>query len=190
MVILGLVGAIIWVVFPKGQKSSSLSNSLLPVSKQVEPSETSIDYSDPSGFTFSYPDNLSITKKETDTNTYADLQLFSKEVNGNLSLKIYDSKFKTLETWVKANQDATVGEPKEVKLGNIKAIEIKTADRLLLGALDQGIFFNIEMPLVEEDFWMKVYSKILADFSFTAPQANTDSSSDETVSFEGEEVVE
>lgn len=144
-----------------------------------------IEYADPSGFTFSYPDNLSITKGELDETTYADLQLFSKDVNGSLSLKISDNKFKTLDEWVKLNTETS----KEVKLGNLKALEIKTSDRLLLGALDQGIFFTIEMPLIEESFWMQVYGKVLESFSFAAPDTGADSSSD-AVTFEGEEVVE
>lgn len=181
-----LVGLIVagFLVFRPGSFSNSLQSSNLPA-KKILPSETLIDYTDPTGFTFSYPDNLSITKKDTDTNTYADVQLSSKDVNGSLSLKIEDSKFVTLDKWVKLNKSASVGDPKEVKLGNLKSVEIKTGDRLLLGALDQGIFFTIEMPRVEEDFWDKVYQKTLKSFSFAPP-----ATSEGEVSFEGEEVVE
>ncbi|MEK7617009.1 MAG: PsbP-related protein [Patescibacteria group bacterium] len=182
-VILILITGVIFVL--RGSQKSSLQKpSLNTFTKEVQPSETFIEYSDPSGFAFSYPDNLSITKGETDENTYADLQLFSKEVNGSLSFKVSDSKFKTLDEWVNLNK----GEVRQVNLGTLKATEIETSDRLLLGALDQGIFFTIEMPLIEEAFWMKVYSKILSDFSFVAPQVEADSSSE--VVFEGEEVVE
>lgn len=156
--------------------------------KNINPSETLKEYFDPSGFTMSYPDNLSLTKNDvTDENTYADIQLNSKDVSGSLNLKITDSKFATLDEWLKLNKGVT----KEVTLGNLKGMEIMTTDRLLLGALDKGIFFTIEMPLMEKDFWMTVYDQVLTTFSFSAPESvNSVNSSSEDVSFEGEEVVE
>lgn len=172
-----------------GQKNS-LPNPITAKqeAKEISPSQTFIDYADPSGFTFSYPDNLSITKADSvDNATYADLQLTNKQVSGSLNFKISDSKYKTIDDWAKLNKGVT----KETKLGNLKAMEIKTNDRLLLGALDQGIFFTIEVPLIEEKFWSKVYNKMLASFSFSQPvsSAQTDTSSND-VSFESEEVVE
>ena len=74
-------------------------------------------------------------------------------------------------------------------------MEIKTADRLMLGAIDQGVLFTIEMPLIEEDFWIKVYNKVVSEFTFNSPDSQStsaggiSSSSDEVI-FEGEEVVE
>lgn len=189
-ILLGFTAAVL-VLNPNTKKS--LSNPLtanLP-SEEMKPSETLKDYADPAGFSFTYPDNLSLTKNEiTDNNTYADLQLSSKDVSGSLSLKITDSKFATINDWLKLNQKAAVEKPKEVKLGTLTATELRLKDRLLSGALDQGILFNIEMPLVEEKFWTKVYDKILAGFSFVPPAASANTSTAEDVSFEGEEVVE
>lgn len=166
-------------------------NSNMPVpdlqeAKKNQPSDTLLDYTDPAGFSFSYPDNLSIVKNDLEGGSvYADIQLASKDLNGSLNLKISDSQFATLDDWLKLNKAAYKEPPKEVKLGSLKALEIKTADRLYLGALDQGVFFTIEIPLVEEDFWMKVYDKVLISFSFVSPEP---ASSD--VTFEGEEVVD
>lgn len=192
-IITGLAIAGILISKATGQKAS-LTNPLVSQSKPLEkilPSNTFLEYSDPSGFKFSYPDNLSITNKNIEDNsTYADLQLFSKEVSGSISLKITDSKFSSLDDWLKASKISKT--PKEVKLGNLKAQEIQLNDRLILGALDQGILFNIEMPGIEKDFWLPVYNKILADFSFAPPgdTASQGTAALEDVVFEGEEVVE
>lgn len=185
-IILGLIAAIIWVLI-FNQRKSSLSNPLAnqQAAKQILPSETFIEYTDPAGFTLSYPDNLSLEKNEVDINTYADLQLSAKGVNGSLALKISDSKFASIDDWVRINQNASKEPPKEVKLGELRALEVRLNDRLLLGALDQGVLFTIEMPLVEEDFWMKVYNKILAEFTFVPPSHF----SSDGVIFEGEEVL-
>lgn len=151
------------------------------------PSETLIDYTDPNGFSFSYPDNLSLTKNDLADTEYGNLQLSSKEVSGSLLLKISDSKYASLDDWVKLNK----GTVRPVKLGSLSGVEVRTADRLLLGALDQGIFFSLEMPLIEEGFWQKVYHKILTNFAFVSPgspASGEDNSGD--VTFEGEETVQ
>ncbi len=194
ILVAGLIIVGILIFNPFKQQSNLLSPlSSQPTVKKILPSETTTEYIDPAGFTLSYPDNLSITKNEiTDNSTYADIQLSSKDVSGSLNLKITDSKFKIIDEWIKLNKDAAAEQQKEVSLGNIKGTEIITKDRLLLGALDSGIFFDIEVPLIEKDYWMKVYNKVLTGFSFVAPETaagNADSSSND-VSFESEEVVE
>ncbi len=191
LVLIGLISVGFLVFRPGGQKSPLPSSSQPAANKPILPSETFINYADPAGFSFSYPDNLSITKQDIGNNTYADLQLSSKDVSGSLSLKISDSKFKSIDEWLNLNKAAAKEPAQEAKLGNLKAMELKTPDRIFAGALDQGILFTVEMPRIEEDFWMKVYSKFLNSFSFVTPtlQGNTGTSS-EDVTFEGEEVVD
>lgn len=191
ILISSIIGVVIYFVIPK---NSPLKPDLgiLNIPKTIKPSETNIEYTDESGFSFSYPDNLSITKAEIeDPNTYADLQLYSKEISGSLNLKIADSKLKSLDDWLRANKISSASASAQKKLGNLKALEIKTPDRLMLGSLDQGVLFTIEMPLIEQDFWDKVYERVLSNFTFVQPDlsnAAPDSYSD--VVFEGEEVVE
>ncbi len=185
-----LVVAGFLVLNPIGGKNllSKAPAGQLSETKEIQPSETLKEYTDPSGFALSYPDNLSLVKNDiTDESTYADIQLTSKEVNGSLNLKISDSKFAELDDWLKLSK----GTSKEVKLGSLKGMEVVTQDRLLLGVLDKGVFFNIEMPLIEKDFWMKVYNKVLASFSFASPEnASSTGASASDITFEGEEVVE
>lgn len=188
IVVVGIIVTGLIVLNPAGEKNPVSPTNQASGTKGTKPSETLKSYADPSGFTLSYPDNLSLTKNEiADENTYTDIQLTSKDVSGSLNLKIFDSKFATIEDWIKLNK----GSSKEVKLGSLKGIEVTTNDRLLLGALDKGVFFSIEMPLVEKDFWMKVYDKVLTSFSFASPEsANITGTSTSDVTFEGEEVVE
>lgn len=195
ILIIGLIilGFVIFILMRPKNTVYKSPTAQLTATKEIKPSETVIEYTDPSGFIFSYPDNLSIVKNEiADNSTYADIQLNSKDASGSLNLKITDSKFTTIDDWINANKAAAKEPPKEVKFGNLKGMEIKTDDRLLTGALDKGVFFSIEMPLIETNFWMPVYNKLLANFSFTTPE-NTNSgvaASSDDVSFEGEEVVQ
>lgn len=194
ILIFGIVGVLIVLALvfnPFKQKSPQVTptSNQLELSFQTTPSKTLKTYSDPSGFSFSYPDNLSILNNELkDNNSYAELQLVGKGMDGSLVLKIADSKLKSLDEWVKSTNSTEI--PKETKLGNLKALEINTKDRLLLGSLDQGILFTMEVPQGDKkDFWMEVYKKVLADFSFAPPNQENQSLSDD-VTFDGEEVVQ
>ena len=178
------------LLFPASDKAS-INSAEQAVNVEIKPSETNKSYSDPSGFTFSYPDNLSLTTNELTDATYAEVQLSAKGVEGNLILKITDSKFATLDEWTKSIKDAE-GTPKDAKLGTLKAIEIKTASGLKLAAIDSGVIFTVDLAKPQNDFWNKVYNKVTADFSFAPPtQDNVSSSAGSSdVSFEGEVVVE
>ncbi|MDP3973228.1 MAG: PsbP-related protein [Candidatus Daviesbacteria bacterium] len=190
VVIIVLIIGIVLVLMRSQQKDSQSNPFAESTFTKITPSEAFIEYSDPSGFSFSYPDNLSLDKKVSeDEAAYADLLLSAKGVNGSLSLRIADSELDSIDEWVKVNQTSFKEDPKEVKLGNLPALEINLNDRIITGALDQGVLFTLEMPKIEEEFWMKVYQKILTDFSFTTPEAESVVSSDDVI-FEGEEVVE
>lgn len=192
----GLISGVVLVLFRLQQKNP-LSTPLVnqQESKQIIPSDTLKTYTDPSGFTFAYPDNLSLIRNEpANADTYADIKLTAKDIDGYLSLNISDSKFKSLDEWVKTTKSSQT--PKEVKLGELKALEVSDNDKLLLAALDQGIIFSIEVSFDgKKDFWMKVYEKVIKDFSFASPSQEFTasqgvSSPSDDVTFEGEEVVE
>ena len=188
-----IIGIVKFVLF--SPPKSSLSNPYIQQQAQVKEvtlSETTKTYADPNGFTFNYPDNLSLVNNETtDSSTYADIQLLAKGVDGSLNIKIVDSKYPTLNAYFKENKITDT--PKEIKLGNLKAQEVKVSNKLLLASLDQGILFTVEVSQgVKSEFWNKVYNKVISDFSFASPTQDNASSSDGSsdVSFEGEEVVE
>lgn len=171
----------------EGQIQPRLNRGQLLVSKTVK------EYTDPSGFSFNYSDNLSLTNNEIKSErTYADIKLSMKELEGDISIVISDSSFNKLEDWALANsvESSTVT---EAKLGNLKASEMLNTDRLILGALDQGVLFTVEVKFGDsKDFWMEAYNKILEEFTFAASTANAETTtaiSSEEVIFEGEEVV-
>ena len=160
------------------------------------PSETLKTHIDEAGFSFNYPDNLSLINNEPkDTSTYADLKLSAKEINGSLALKISDSKLTSIDEWVKANNTSSKP-PKLVSLGNLNVTEIETENGLLLAGVDQGVLFTIATNYGDhKDLWKEVTGIILKDFAFVSPAKETApsqdiSSSPDDIVFEGEEVVE
>ena len=193
ILILTLIGVVVLgvvILNPYKQKSPQSLNTNQQEKAQITPSKTLKTYTDPSGFSFNYPDNLSLLNNELkDESSYAELQLTANEIPGSLVLKVADSKLATIDEWVKMKNSAPTEAPKEVKLGNLKALQVKSNDKLLLGALDQGILFTIEVPQ-GKDFWTEVLNIVIADFSFAPPTQGDTSSSSDDVSYDGEEVVQ
>lgn len=198
LLILLLIGGVLLFFQHNNSKSSSLEISKPQKVVQNTPSITLKTYSDPSGFSFSYPDNLSVVKNETtDDSTYADIQLTAKGVSGNISLKIVDSKLLSLNDWVSANVKEFPERPKDTKLGNLSAVEIKNSNKLWLAALDKGVLFTMEVPFENnQEYWTHAYNIVTANFSFVSPSQQStasdtgSSASDNGITFEGEETVE
>lgn len=193
--LIGIVGLSIGmvVVLNNTQKDSQPSTSIAPTMSVVKmPSEELQEYVDDSGFSFQYSKDITIKKQEDKDDTlYANLLLVSDQVNGNISIKIADSKLSSLDEWLENTKEATMtGKPNEIKFSGMSAYELKNGKKIVTVALDNGILFTISMEALENSiFWQKVYDKLINSFSFTVPQTSTGESTDESQS-SGDEIVE
>lgn len=162
------------------------------------PSTTLKEYSDPSGFSFQYPQDVSFEKKENnDSTVYADLAFSAKDIKGSMVVFINDTSLKTIDEWSeKIPPGINPENGKDAELAELKAKEIQDERSIMLAAVDQGVLFTINVTFDgEKDFWTEVYKTLAASFSFTKAEGSsvTSSSSDSTsedVIFEGEEVIE
>ncbi|MBI2036552.1 hypothetical protein HYT17_02905 [Candidatus Microgenomates bacterium] len=193
IVLAGVAGG--FFIFSRGQKIPSPlpQESNRETQQAILPSATLKQYSDPAGFTISYPDDLNLSVNENiDANTYAHITLASNKADGSIAFRAVDTKFTSLADWL-ASTNATSN--KETKLGVLTALEVRKEDGLLTSAVDSGILFTLEAVFAgKEQFWSNVYNNILSSFSFNSTQEtegksqNIDSSSE--VVFEGEEIIE
>lgn len=191
-VLTGIAGG--FFIFSQRQNiSSPLPLENKQSQEAILPSATLKQYSDPAGFTISYPDDLSLSVNDSINNsTYADITLTSKKTSGTVKIIAADTKFASVGDWLKDTKNIS---SKEVSLANLKAVEVVKEDGLLLAAVDSGVLFTLEASFAgQEQFWINVYNNILSSFSFNStqgadgPAQTVDNSSD--VVFEGEEVVE
>lgn len=194
-----VVGAIVLFNIRESKKNLAKGvnsrNSITTVTEKI-PSKTLKEYSDESGFTFDFPDNIKIERKENDS-LYSDLILSTSDVNGNITFTVSDSKYDSLESWKSNNSGKLTGLLiNESSLGNLTGISFNNKDKITLVAIDQGIEFEMVVDYKDQKkYWENVYNSIKDSFSFITPSAsqstNTESetSSGEVV-FEGEEIVE
>ena len=196
-----IVGAIVlFNIRESKEKENSASkvnsqNSRTGVTEKI-PSSTLKEYLDQSGFTFNFPDNIKIEKKENDS-LYSDLILSSSEVNGSIIFTVSDSKYDSLENWKDNNLENLTGLLiNESELGNLSGASVNNKYKITLVVIDQRIEFKMVVDYKDhKKYWENVYKSITDSFAFTSSSTsqstNTNSeTSSEEVSFEGEEIIE
>ena len=188
-IVLLLGGGFFYYVLSQKNTSSSLleKQPVVQTAQNLRPSQTAKTYTDNSGFTFQYPDDVILKKKDTnDQSTYANVEITSSVAGGKLSLIVSDTKILSTYDWVAKNASAPAAIAKDVKLGDIQAREITIGDSLTTVAIDKGILFTIKVdPQGEKDYWSSVYNTIFSSFSFVSSASDVaapaSSSSDQSV---------
>lgn len=187
-------GASVYLLY---QRENATSSPIALESKQsnattVVPSEKIRQYTDESGFTFSYPEDLTLKKNDIkDARVYADITLASTLLGGSVSVKVSDTPFTSLESWAKANKKAA-SVPRGATIGEFEAYEIITPAKRITAAIDQGVLFLIETAFEgKEPFWSRVHSEVISTFTFatSAKSGQGVSSSEDEISVE-EEIIE
>jgi len=139
-------------------------------------------WTDPAGFSFQYPKDLSVNKHEDDNDNYAHVELTNKEHPG------------TIIVW--ASDVSSAWPPKggtsiDTTLGGIaaKKILISTPSaKFIVGAVSEGLVFKIEGTLTDKAYWQTVEEGIVQTFTFT-PDTSTAASGQSAASAADEEEV-
>lgn len=172
-----------------------------PLAKQnITPAKTSStdnlkEYTDSSGFKFSYPKELtleSVDKK--DPAYYSSILLKSDDVDGSITIDVTSTKYKSLDEWMKKNE-TLLKNTKDIKLADLKAKDIKYDGKHIILAVDVGTLFTITSNYSQknEKYWTNATDTITSAFAFQQPETSSDSTpqtSEQDVVLEGEEVVE
>lgn len=201
IVILALVTAGVLIF---SQKESDHVSTPISESKQppqtTELSETKT-YTDPAGFSFEYPNNLSLSV-DTDPNdqsVYSELSLHSDDEKGGIEIQVLTDKTKTADDWLIANGiDADTMQVTDLKLADLDAKQYEMKKNVTTVAVDQGTLFLITTDYqINKEFWTKVTDRIVTSFTFVQPASTAATSgggdsteSSEEIILEGEEVIE
>lgn len=148
------------------------------------------EYSDASGFKFSYPEDLKIAVNDISaSNTlYADLALTSPSKRGSLTIKVSDITKTFFDEFLKGK--TTI----ETKLADLPAYQYQEKKKLVTTAYDQGVQFTLTADLSQEkNYWFNINKQIINLFKFVQPEtpaASSGGGSEDSVIFEGEETIE
>jgi len=194
-----IVSALVLLVIQQSGKKE-----MAPVEELPSPTPTPqvlLSYKNDSGFAFEYPDIVTLSEDEKDTESYAHVIFTSEESEGTLSFQVSDTKSKTAQDWLKQNNLLkNKKDISDIPFGDIQAARIATPGGILAVAVDQGALFVIKTEGVDDtDFWKNIFDTIMSSFAFTepatptskhAPASSSGGSTSSDIIFEGEEIVE
>jgi len=187
------------MIFFSRQKSKTLTpiSNKLTIGNQ-QSAINNKEYLDPSGFKFSYPENLKLEVKDiTSSKTlYADIEITSDDKKGKIRIKVEDTTKTFFDEFVK--DKTTI----ETKVDDIEAYQFQEKKQLVTAAYDQGVQFTITADQSQEkSYWFGLNKQILNSFKFVQPEQPASqqggpaspaggTTTEDDVIFEGEEVIE
>jgi len=160
-----------------------------------------LTWNDPNGFTFQYPEGLSINKHDEDKENYAHLEFTHPDHAGNLIVWGKDPARGVTDAagWVKNEKRFTGASVLDTQLGGqvAKKIMIEGITRIVVsGAVYDTILWSVEAKLEDAKFWTDVHTTITDSFSFVSvKEPGSEATSEpasvvETQAADEEEVVE
>lgn len=140
----------------------------------VQPNPTPVKFltwNDPNGFTFQYPEGLSVNKHDEDKENYAHVEFTHPDHPGSLIVWGKDpAKGVTdMASWVKNEKRFTGASVLDTGLGNqaAKKVMIEGVTRILVvGTVYDSIVWYVETRLDDVNFWTPIHAAITDSFAF------------------------
>lgn len=172
-----MVGGVIFFIVIAQKKPESFSSPLVGNNRafnaptSVRSSSRILTWSDQAGFSFQYPDAVTINKHDEDSVNYAHIDFISNSKNTSVLVMASDSKYKTLDEWVKNDKSMTGANIIDSSMGGKPAKKILSADggSISIGALDSGILFTVSTIAYKDNEMKDVFDRISSTFKFVTP---------------------
>lgn len=145
--LLGGAGSGYYLWYGRGKPTSPLSGSTVSIETPTPTPQELITWTDPAGFSFQYPKELSLNKHDEDNQNYAHLEFTMKDHPGNLIVWAKDTNSTDVAKWVKSEKRFLNANSLDTTLGGKpgKKIMVSTPSAMLItGTIDEGIVFTIE----------------------------------------------
>ncbi len=142
-----------------------------PVSPTPTPQVKPATWNDPAGFTFQYPEGLTVNNHEEDNNNYAHVELTSKDHPGNLIVWAKDTNSADVAAWA-ATEKSFAGAPiMDTTIGNqpAKKVALTNPEKLVAGTIFEELLFMIDTTPTEKQYWVGVHELVVNSFTFTPP---------------------
>lgn len=162
---------------------------------------TMLTWTDPNGFSFQYPEGLSVNKHDEDKENYVHLEFTHPDHPGSLIVWGKDpAKGVTdVTSWVKNERRFIGASTLDTQLGGQKATKVMVAGItriLVVGTVYDNIVWSVEATLEDADFWTRAHTAIADSFAFVSVKEVGSSTTTkvgpvvEDVAVDEEEVVE
>ncbi|MEK7592020.1 MAG: hypothetical protein AAB508_01345 [Patescibacteria group bacterium] len=149
------------------------------------------EWKDPAGFSFSYPEGLTVDKHDEDQENYAHIEMTLKDTLGNVIVWAKDAPASDLAAWIKKEKRFTDAPVLDTTLGGESAKKIllnSPKKMVIVGALFDGMLVTVESDLDEAGEWQKRHDSVVSNFVFGEKKPENSSVSASDSSFEGSDV--
>lgn len=152
-----------------------------------------LTWNDPNGFTFRYPEGLSVNIHDEDKENYAHLEFTHPDHPGNLIVwgKDPDRGVTDAAGWVKNEKRFTGAGVLDTEMGGQRAAKVivdGVTRMLVSGMVYENIVWSVEATLEDADFWRKVHTTVADSFAFVSVKEQGSQAASESA--DEEEVVE
>lgn len=165
--IVGLLGAGGYLYFSKSTQSPEITG--------INPAPTAAPklrtWDDPAGFTFQYPEGLTVNKHDEDKVNYAHVELTDSSHPGSLVVWAKDLSRGVTDTasWGKKAATPSSALSFDTTLGGQLAQKIMisgTPKVVTVGAVWDGVLWYVEATFSDEPYWQSVYDTVTNSFAF------------------------
>lgn len=164
-----------------------------PITGQEQTQVKLLDWKDPAGFTFQYPEGVTIDKHDEDIENYSHVEMTNPINSGRLVIWAKDTTAADATAWVKTEKSFRDASIVDTTLGNqpAKKILITTpTKKVVVGTIFDEILWFIEIEPGEGDYWQKTLDTVAGSFTFTPLPGESEASGYEEVAVDEEEVIE
>ncbi|MBI4066723.1 hypothetical protein HY411_03325 [Candidatus Gottesmanbacteria bacterium] len=163
------IGYIWWLKSQTGNSSISEARNTTP-----SPTPTSVKlltWTDPNGFSFQYPEGLSVNRHDEDKENYAHIEFTHPDHPGKLIVWGKDPARGVTDTgsWVKNEKRFIGASTLDTELGGQAAKKVMVTGitrMLVVGSVYDNIVWSVEATLEDADFWTGVHTAISDSFAF------------------------
>ncbi|MBI2405018.1 hypothetical protein HYV22_02460 [Candidatus Gottesmanbacteria bacterium] len=148
------------------QPPTSIETAPMPT-----PAVKLLTWDDPAGFTFSYPEGLTVNKHDEDQENYAHVELTNTDHPGSLIVWAKDTLAADVVAWVRTEKQFAGATILDTTLGNQPAKKIVfPPNKLIIGTIYDELLFTIDAMLEDKTYWTQVQDAVVNSFAFKQVQ--------------------
>ena len=137
-----------------------------------------LTWNDPNGFSFQYPEGLTINKHDEDKENYAHIEFTHPEHSGRIIIwgKDIPSKVTDLASWVKSDTRFLGASTLDTEMGRQPAKKVMVTGNpqiLVVGTVYDRIIWSVEATFEEPEYWAAIFTSITNSFTFVTSKSDT-----------------
>ncbi len=157
------------------------------------PAPPFLTWNDPNGFSFQYPEGLTINKHDEDKENYAHIEFTHPDHPGKIIVwgKDVPTNVTDVASWVKSDTRFLGASTLDTEMGGQPAKKVMVTGSpqiLVVGAVYDRIIWSVEGTLEEPEYWTAIFTSITNSFIFAT--AKSDVTTPDNAPVDEEEVVE